>query len=136
MSTGLVAEYMTREKWHQALFTYKERDSSPSYAKGRRKHLRFRMAGWATVFIDSADKQSAQTLQGCQLLDVSEEGIALRVPRKIEPNTAVTMELHVSGRIFRLSGRAIYHARLPGAVRVGFKLEFRSADQQTNSTDG
>jgi len=134
MLSGQATEYITREKWRQAVATYKERDSSPSYAKGRRKHLRFWMNGWATVTYPSADKEGSQTVcPGCQVLDVSEEGVALRAPRKIEPNTIVTIELHVSGRIFWLAGAVVYHTRLPGAVRIGIKLDFGATGRQNHS---
>ncbi len=134
MQVDHATEYITREKWCQALSIYKEPNSSSSYAKGRRKHLRFRMVGWAALALQSADQQAAQTVcSGCEVLDVSEEGLALRVPRAIDSDTVVSVELHVSGRIFWLSGRVVYHSRLPGAVRIGIRLDFGPTDKQTRS---
>ena len=124
-------QYMTRDKWLQALSTYKERNSAASCARGRRKHVRFRMDGWATLTFESPDKPGAQTAcQGCQILDVSEEGIALRASRKIPPDTAVSVELHVSGRIFWVSGTVVYHLGMAGSIRIGIQLQFDAADSQ------
>ena len=129
-------QYLSRNKWLQALSTHKERDSAQSCARGRRKHVRFRMDGWAVLTFESPDKPGAQTAcPGCQVLDVSEEGIALRANRKLAPNTAVSIEMHVSGRIFWLSGKVVYHVGMAGSIRIGIKLQFDETDK-TDKRDG
>ena len=128
-------QYMTRDKWLQALSTSKERNSASSCARGRRKHVRFRMDGWATLTFESPDKPGAQAIcPGCQILDVSEEGMALRATRKIASDTAVSAELHVSGRIFWLSGRVVYHLGMAGSIRIGIKLQFDATDSQNKGS--
>ncbi len=127
-------QYVTKDKWLQALSTYKEHNSPSAYARGRRKHVRFRMEGWGTLTFESPDKFGSQTTcQGCQILDASEEGIALRANRKIAPDTPVALELHVGGRILWLSGRVVYHKGLAGSIRIGIKLDFESADNRNKA---
>ncbi len=134
MLSDHAVQYFSREKWLQALSTHKERDSTQSCARGRRKHVRFRMEGWAIVTFDSPDKPGAQAVcSGCQVLDVSEEGIALRTNRKIAPDTAVSLEMHVSGRIFWLSGKVVYNRGLAGSIRVGVKLQFDETNKQNKA---
>ena len=129
MLSAHAVQYVTKDKWLHALSTYREHDSPPSYARGRRKHLRFRMNGWATLTFESPDKPGAQTVcSGCQILDVSEEGMALLTSRKIAPDTAVCIELHVSGRSIWLSGRVVYHTGLAGSIRTGIQLHFDATD--------
>lgn len=131
MVSGHAIQYATRDKWLNVLSTNKEPDSRLSYARGRRKHVRFRMDGWATLTFESPDQHGSQTVcSGCQILDVSEEGMALRASRKIAPDTAVSIELHVNGRILWLSGRVVYHTGLAGSIRIGIKLNFDAADNQ------
>ncbi len=129
MLSGHAIQYVTRDKWRQALSAQKDRNAPPSYARGRRKQVRFRMDGWATLTFDSPDKYGTQTVcSGCQVFDVSEEGIALRANRKIMPDTVVSIELHLDGRIFWLSGRVVYHTGLAGSIRIGIKLDFEGTD--------
>jgi hypothetical protein len=137
MLSDNAVQYVTKAKWLQALSTYKEHGRPPAYARGRRKHVRFKMEGWATLTCEPPDEFGEPTVcQGCQVLDVSEEGVALRASRKIESDTPVSIELHVSGRIFWLLGKVVYHRAMAGSNRIGIKLEFDAADSQDKAEVG
>ncbi len=137
MLSDHAVQYLTKDKWLQALSTHKLHDSPQSFARGRRKHVRFRIDAWAILTFDSPDKQGTQAVcSGCQVLDVSEEGMALRTNRKIAPDTPVSIELHVSGRILWLSGKIVYHVGMAGSIRTGIRLQFDATDNQNKRDDG
>ncbi len=110
-----------REEWHRCVSTVGTPQPNPD-PRNRRRDCRYTVP-LARATLTLAGAESAAIVEA-QVVNVSANGLMLRVRHPVSPGTPVWVDIDIDGARGALVGRIVHMTQCLGGYKLGIQLEF------------